>query len=78
MIILHDIDMLDQATIFRRLLVPRLLALAAAALVIGIIVPGFSSVARVGSVTMFLLPAAVAWAVELRRRHRVKKVVKSS
>jgi hypothetical protein len=76
--ILDDVDALDQACIFRRLLVPRLVGLAFLALMVETVVPGFSRAARIGSAALFLLPAAIAWAAERRLRYRVKKVIKSS
>jgi len=86
--VLADHLALDEARLFRRLLVLRCGALACVAAAAGLFVHGFSIFARSFSVGLCLAPPAWAWGVELWRARRLarqlrridsrKKVIKSS
>ena len=86
--ILADYIALDQARVFRRLLVTRFGVLTLVASVVALLVPGLSVFARTIPAGLFATPAVWAWIVERRLEHRLsqtldsvdsaKKVIRSS
>jgi hypothetical protein len=60
---------LDRARIFRRLFVIRFGLLASVSVILALIVPGLSALARWLPPLLFLTPPTWAWVVELRLAH---------
>jgi hypothetical protein len=71
--ILADYVTLDRTRVFRRLLVLRCAALAALTAMAGVVIPGLSWTARVGTVGMIFVAPVWAWVTELRLSYRLSR-----